>query len=41
MALEFLHKDFPPIDAKEFDKIQRELPKHKKTKDFVVPKNKR
>jgi hypothetical protein len=41
MALEYLHKDFPPIDAEEFEKIQREAPIHRITKDFVVPKNKR
>lgn len=41
MALEYLHKDFPSIDAKQFEKIQRESPRHKITKDFVVPKNKR
>jgi len=40
MALEYLHKDFPLIDAKEFEKIQKEAPKHKITKDFVVPTNK-
>jgi len=41
MALEYLHKDFPPIKAEEFEKIQRESPKHKITEDFVRPKNKR
>jgi hypothetical protein len=41
MALKYLHEDFPPIDREEFSKIQKEAPKHKITKDFVRPQNKR
>lgn len=41
MALEYLHKDFPPIAAEKFEKIQKETPKHIRTKEFLVPKNKR
>lgn len=38
--MEYLHKEFPPIDEEKFKKIQRESPTHKK-EDILVPKNKR